>query len=52
MRKRRSMYRVLIGKSEGKRQIRRPRRRCEDNIKLHLHGGGMWGYGLDRAGSG
>jgi hypothetical protein len=29
-------YRILVGKSEGKRQLGRPRRRWEDNIKLYL----------------
>jgi hypothetical protein len=26
----------LVGKREGKRPLRRPRRRCGDNIKRHL----------------
>ena len=30
------MYRVLVGKPEGKRPLGRPRRRCEDNIKMDL----------------
>jgi hypothetical protein len=30
------MYRVLVGKPEGKRQLGRPRRRWEDNIKMDL----------------
>jgi hypothetical protein len=30
------VYRVLMGKSEGKRPLGRPRRRCEDNIKMGL----------------
>jgi hypothetical protein len=34
MRERRSVYRVLIGKSEGKRPLGRPRRRWQDNIKM------------------
>ena len=33
----RSVYRVLVGKPEGKRQIGRPIRRWEDNIKMDLH---------------
>ena len=33
---RRGVYRVLVGKPEGKRPIGRPRRRCEDNIKMDL----------------
>ena len=28
--------RVLVGISEGKRPLGRPRRRCEDNIKMDL----------------
>jgi len=32
----RGVYRVLVGKPEGKRPMGRPRRRWEDNIKLDL----------------
>jgi hypothetical protein len=32
----RGVYRVLIGRSEGKRPLGRPRHRWEDNIKLDL----------------
>jgi hypothetical protein len=32
----RGVYRVSIGRPEGKRPLRRPRRRWEDNIKLDL----------------
>jgi hypothetical protein len=32
----RSAYRMLVGKPEGKRPLGRPRRRWEDNIKLDL----------------
>jgi len=35
-------YRVLVGASEGKRPLWRPRRRWEDNIKTDLHEVG-WG---------
>jgi hypothetical protein len=31
---RRGIYKVLVGKPEGKRLLGRPRRRCKDNIKL------------------
>jgi hypothetical protein len=31
-----SVYRVLVGRPEGKRPLGRPRRRWEDNIKLDL----------------
>ena len=33
----RGVYRVLVGKPEGKRPLGRPRRRREDNIKMDLH---------------
>ena len=33
---RRGVYRVLVGKPEGKRPLGRPRCRWEDNIKLDL----------------
>ena len=32
----RSVYRVLVGKPDGKRPLERPRRRWEDNIKMDL----------------
>ena len=42
----RGVYKVLVGKPEGKRQLGRPRRRWEDNIKMDLQevgrGGGDW----------
>jgi hypothetical protein len=31
----RGVYRVLVGKPEGKRPLGTPRRRWEDNIKIH-----------------
>ena len=39
----RDVYRVLVGKPEGKRPLGRPRRRWEDNIKTDLQevGGGF-----------
>jgi len=36
MRQRRDVYRVLVGRPEGKGPMRRPRRRWEDNIKMDL----------------
>jgi hypothetical protein len=36
IRERRGVYRVLVGKPEGKRQLGRSRRRKEDNIKTNL----------------
>ena len=32
----RGVYGVFVGKPEGKRPLRRPRRRWEDNIKMDL----------------
>jgi hypothetical protein len=32
----RGVYRVLVGRAEGKRPLGRPRRRREDNIKMDL----------------
>jgi hypothetical protein len=32
----RGMYRVLVGKPEGRRPLGRPRRRWEDNIQMDL----------------
>jgi hypothetical protein len=32
----RCVYRVLMGKPEGKRQLGRPRRKWEDNIRMYL----------------
>jgi len=32
----RGVYRVLVGKPEGKRPLGRPRPRREDNIKMNL----------------
>jgi hypothetical protein len=36
MGERRGVYRVLVGKPEGKRPLGRPRRRWDDNIKMGL----------------
>ena len=40
----RGVYRVSVGKPEGKRPLGRPRRRWEDNIKMDLEevGCGVW----------
>jgi hypothetical protein len=39
----RGVCRVLVGKSEGKRQLGRPKRRWKDNITLDLMEIGMNG---------
>jgi hypothetical protein len=37
------VYRVFVGRPEGKRPLGRPRRRWEDNIKLDLRERGIDG---------
>jgi hypothetical protein len=39
----RGVYRVLVGRPEGKRPLGRPRRRWEDNIKIELREIGIEG---------
>jgi hypothetical protein len=39
----RGIYRVLVGRPEGKRQMGRPRHRWEDNINLDLRETGIDG---------
>jgi len=43
MGERRGVYRVLVGKLEGKRPFRRPRRRWQNNIKMDLREMGCGG---------
>jgi hypothetical protein len=42
----RGVYRVLVGKPEGKRPLGRPKLRCENNVKMDLQdvecGGMNW----------
>jgi len=46
----RGVYRVLVGKPQGKRPLRRPRRRWEDNIKTDLQEvGGVCGDCMELA---
>jgi len=45
-REKRGVYRVLVGKPDGKRPLGRPRHRWEDNIKMDLQEGGCGG--MDR----
>jgi hypothetical protein len=42
----RNVYRVLVGKPEGKRPLEKPRRRWEDGIKMDLKETG-WGGGVE-----
>jgi hypothetical protein len=48
----RGVYRVLVGRPEGKRPLGRHRRRWEDNIKLDLREIGINGSGLGPLGGG
>jgi len=43
MGEKRDVYRVLVGKPEGKRPLGRPRRRWDDNIKMDLQEVGCGG---------
>jgi len=43
MEERRGVYRVLVGKSKGKKPFGRPRLRWEDNIKMELQEVGCTG---------
>ena len=45
----RGVYRVLVGKPEGRRPLGRPRRRWVDNIRMDLQNVGIWtGVGWPR----
>ena len=45
----REVYRVLVGKPEGRRPLGRPRRRWVGNIRMDLWGVGIWtGLGWPR----
>jgi hypothetical protein len=48
----RNVYRVLVGKPEGKRPLGRPRSRWEDGIKMDLREIDWGGFGVDSSGSG
>jgi len=39
----RSVYRILVGKPEGKRKLGRPRCRYEDNVKMNFQEVGRGG---------
>jgi hypothetical protein len=46
MGEKRGEYRILVGRPEGRQLLGRPRRRWEDNIRMHFKDMG-WGHGLD-----
>jgi hypothetical protein len=43
MGRKRKVYKVLVGKPEGKRPLGRPRRRWEDGIRMYLREIGLGG---------
>jgi hypothetical protein len=45
----RGVYRVLVGKPEGRRPLGRPRHRWEDNIKIFRKWGGSCGDWMELA---
>jgi hypothetical protein len=47
MRQMRNSYKILVGKSEGKTQLGRPRCRWEDNIRMALR---QMGFGFHESG--
>jgi hypothetical protein len=47
----RKVYKVLVGKPEGKRPLGRPRHRWKDGIRMDLREIGLGGGGLDSTGS-
>jgi hypothetical protein len=51
MGQKRNVYRILLGKPEGKRPLGRRRHGWVDNIKMDLKRDTMGWYGLDRSGS-
>jgi hypothetical protein len=46
MGEKRNAYKILVGKSEGRRPLARPRRNWLDNIKMGLRLDGMKWIGL------
>jgi hypothetical protein len=44
----RKVYKILVGKPEGRRPLRRPRRRWEDGIRMDLREIGLVGVDLIR----
>ena len=48
----RGVCRVLVGKTDGKRPLGRPRRKWKENINIDLHKLGFGGHGLERSGLG
>jgi hypothetical protein len=47
MEEERKVYKVLVGKPEGRRPLGRPRRRWEDGIRMDLREIGLGWIGFD-----
>ena len=43
---RNGVYMGLVGRTERKKSLEKPRRRMKDNIKIDLQGVGLRGHGL------
>jgi hypothetical protein len=52
MREKTGAYRVLVGKSAGRRPLGRPRHRWKDSIKMDVREVGWGGHRLNRPGTG
>jgi hypothetical protein len=39
----RNDYKILVGKPHGKKPLRRPRHKCENNIKIDIRAVGLEG---------
>jgi hypothetical protein len=48
----RNAYNILVGEPEGKRPLRRPKQRWENNIRMDIREIGWYLCGLDASGSG
>jgi len=47
-----NVYKILVGKPEGKRPVRKLRHKLEDNTKTGSFTNSAWGCGVDSCGSG
>jgi hypothetical protein len=45
------VYKILVGESEGKRPLGRPKHRCENNIEMNPKGVRVGGCELNSCGS-
>jgi hypothetical protein len=52
MEEERKVHTVVVGKSEGRRPLGRPRRRWEDWVRMDLRETGLGGGGFNTTGSG